>query len=118
MEKVSAEQVQQVLEATVEVLPKLAANRDFWRDIAQQFIRRDEIQKVAHAMAEKGLLPEGQLGDILESLEKKASDGTLAEFSRAVDLVAPDMGSKLASLGGSAPGADTPAARFEAFLAS
>lgn len=118
MKKVSSEQVQQVVAAAVNMIPKLAAERDHWKELATQYMRRDEIQKVAQSMHEKGLVADGQYEDILEALEKKASEGTLQEFSRAVDLVAPDMGAKLASLGGSSPGADTPAARFEAFLAS
>ena len=98
MEKLSHEQVQQVLGSVPGTLRKLAEERDYWRKEAESRMVRDEAEKVAHEMHSKGLQLDTPIDDLVNSLEKAASAGKLSEIARAVDLVGPDMGQKIAQL--------------------
>lgn len=98
MNKVSSQQVHQVLGHVPETIRKLASERDFWKKEAQVRIRRDEAEKVAHAMHEKGIELDTPFETLVEMMEKAAEQGKLAEIERAVDYVGPNMGQKFASL--------------------
>ena len=50
MNKISSQQIQEVLAAVPETLRKLASERDYWRKEAQTRIHRDEAEKVAHEL--------------------------------------------------------------------
>ena len=103
MKKVSHEQLQTILTQVPGTLRKLASERDFWREKALAHEQHAEIAKVAHMMQEKSINPELSDEQIFDMLEKAAEQGKLAEISRAVDMVAPDMGQKIASLSESSP---------------
>lgn len=98
MQKVSAAQIAELLEHVPETLRKLASERDFWKKEAQARIRRDEAEKVAHAMHEKSIELETPFEVLVDRLEKAAEQGKLAEIERAVEFVGPDMGRKFAQL--------------------
>jgi hypothetical protein len=99
MNKISSQQIQEVLAAVPETLRKLASERDYWRKEAQTRIHRDEAEKVAHAMHEKGI-DDTPIDELVARLEKAASTGQLDKVAAAVDLVGPNMGQKIAQLTG------------------
>jgi len=98
MEKLSAEQVRQVLGHVPDTIRKLAHERDFWKKEAEARIRRDEAEKVARAMHDKGIEQHVPFDVLVERMEKAAERGELKDIERAVDMVGPDMGSKIAHL--------------------
>jgi len=98
MDKVSSEQIVELFGHVPDTLRKLASERDFWKKEAQVRIRRDEAEKVAHAMHDKGIEMDTPFETLVDRMEKAAEQGKLAEIERAVDYVGPDMGRKLAQL--------------------
>lgn len=98
MHKLSSDQLQQVLETVPTTLRKLAADRDYWKNEAQSRMQREEAEKVAHAMHEKGINSDVKIDDLVETLEKAASEGRLNTIAEAVDMVGPDMWRKTASV--------------------
>ena len=97
MQKLSSEQLQQVLGSVPGTLRKLAAERNYWKKEAQSRMRREEAEKVAHAMHDKGINADVAIDTLVESLEKAASEGRLGTIAEAVDMVGPDMWRKTAS---------------------
>lgn len=100
MKKLSSEQLEQVLEAVPGTLHSLASERDYWRKEAQSRMVREDAEKVAFAMHEKGINTDVPINSLIETLEKAAAQGKLASIADAVDMVGPDMGQKIASLTG------------------
>lgn len=100
MEKISNEQMQEVLAQVPGALRKMAQERDFWRTEAEQRMRRDDAEKVAHAMHAKGINADTDFGELVNQLEKAAEQGKLSNIAEAVEMVGPDMGQKIASLAG------------------
>lgn len=98
MDKVSSEQIVELFGHVPDTLRKLASERDFWKKEAQVRIRRDEAEKVAHAMQDKGIEMDTPFDVLVERMEKAAEQGKLGEIERAVDYVGPDMGRKFAQL--------------------
>jgi len=98
MNKLSSEQMQQVLEAVPGTLRKLVGERDYWKKEAQSRMRRDDAEKVAHAMHEKGISVDVSIDDLVTQLEKAAEAGKLGKIAEAVEMVGPDMGQKIAHL--------------------
>jgi len=98
MRKVSARQVHQVLACVPDALTKLAAERDYWRHEAQTRIRHDRATKVACEMHNKGIEQHVPLADLVDRMEKAAERGELNDIARAVSMVGPDMGMKIAHL--------------------
>ena len=94
---------------------KLAAERDFYRDIALSGLARQRIEKVASAMIDKGLR-DGSVLEVANELEKAASAGdlNLDVTEQAVKLVGTDMG-KHAHLSDELSGA-TGSSDFERFV--
>ena len=100
MQKISSEQVQEVLSAVPAALNKLASERDYWKNEAISRMRRDDAEKVASAMHEKGINADTDFSALVQQLEKAAEQGKLPQIAEAVDMVGPDMGQKIASLAG------------------
>jgi hypothetical protein len=100
MDKLSYDQLQQVLEVVPGTLRSLAAERDHWRKEAQARMQHEEAEKVARAMHDKGINVDTPIGTLIENLEKAAAAGKLEKIAEAVDMVGPDMGQKIASLAG------------------
>ncbi len=115
MKKLSAEQVQQVLGHVPGTLRKLAAERDFWKKEAQARIQKDECEKVAQMMHDKGI-SDAPIEQLVEQLEKAASAGRLEKIAEAVELVGPNMGQKIASLTNDEGHAQGGSSSFEQFI--
>jgi uncharacterized protein Yka (UPF0111/DUF47 family) len=60
--------------------------------------RRDRVEKLASEMHRKGLELDTSVEVLADRLEKTATAGKLDAVEHAVDLVGPDMGTKLAQL--------------------
>lgn len=114
MEKVSQEQLQQILAEVPGTLRKIAADRDMWREKALAYEQHDAISKVAHAMQEKGINSEMSDEEIYDMLKSAAANGKLDQIAMSVDFVAPDMSQKIAQLSDSTSGGG--ANRFEASI--
>ena len=93
MKKLSAEDVREVMGVVPEVLRKLAAERDLYRDRLQEIEGRQRVEKLASAMLDKGL-ETGTASGLADRLEKQARSGELdlTRLADAVELVGPDMG--------------------------
>lgn len=115
MKKLSSEQVQQVLGQVPGVIRKLAEERDFWKKEANARMRRDEAEKVAQAMHEKGI-SDVPFKDLVDQLEKAAEAGRLDKIAEAVDLVGPNMGEKIASLSNDNTRISGGSSEFERFI--
>lgn len=118
MNKISSEQLDQVLSAVPGTLRSLAGERDYWKKEAQSRMRREEAVKVAQAMHEKGISVDTPIDSLVDRLEKAASAGKLEKIAEAVDLVGPDMGHKIAHLTGdeSTRGSSMSSHEFERFI--
>lgn len=93
MKKLSANQVVAVLAEAPEALTKLAAERDHWQDRAvkaeakvQEYETSSRLNKIASKIEEKNLEPSRSRKELVEMLEKKASEGRLAVVEEAVDM--------------------------------
>lgn len=116
MKKISQHHATLALQEVPGALRKLAAERDFWKDQAQQRMHSDEVHKVAQMMIDKGLDQGMSHEQLEESLIKSASAGKLATIAMAVEMVGPDMGAKLASMGDRPGNGGDALSRFEQFL--
>jgi uncharacterized protein (DUF2267 family) len=116
MDKLSSEQAQAILGQIPGVIRGLVAERDFWQKEAQARMQRDDVEKVASAMHAKGISQDVSYSDLVEQLEKSAAAGELDTVRRAVDLVGPNMGEKIASLSSDDGGSQSGASSFEQFI--
>ena len=99
IERVKQAQMARVVLADVPgTLRKVASERDYWRKEALSYRRKDEAEKVARAMHDKGLEQQVPFDVLVERMEKAAERGELRNIERAVDMIGPDMGSKIAQL--------------------
>jgi len=91
--KLSQEKVREIFGEVPAVLRKLAAERDFYKDKLATIESRQNVEKVASAMIDKGL-ETGSVAELANRLEKKAASGEidLGRLGDAVSLVGPDMG--------------------------
>lgn len=95
MNKISNEKVAECLRdaatllrsqrATITELQTKLASRD----------TRDRVTKIAHEMHRKGLELDTSVEALADRLEKTAAEGKLDAVEQAVDLVGPDMGTKI-----------------------
>lgn len=116
MKKLSSEQMQQVLSQVPGTIRKLAEERDFWKKEAQARMQRDEAEKVASAMHEKGIQADVPFAQLVDQLEKAAQSGRLEKIAEAVDLVGPNMGEKIAQLTGDENAIAGDSSQFERFI--
>lgn len=114
MEKISQDQLQQILAEVPGALRKIAAERDHWKERALAYEEHDAIAKVAHAMSEKGINSEMSDQEIYDMLKQASANGQLDKIAMSVDFVAPDMSQKIAQLSDSTSGGG--ANRFEASI--
>ncbi len=77
---------------------------------------RDRAEKVASEMHRKGLELDVSMSDLADRLEKAAAEGKLDAIEVGVDLVGPDMSSKLASLTNDETGSSSVASDFERYI--
>lgn len=98
MEKLSKEQISEVLSEAPGVIRALVSENETLRAKVAHMERRDQAEKLAEAMHEKGLELDVTHEALTDRIEKIAEQGKLESFQQAVDLVGPDMGSKMAQL--------------------
>ena len=106
MDKESAAKFSQVLRHAQGTLLKVASERDQLQARCDAYEQRDEAAKVASAMHSKGLHTDKSLSQLTAEMMKAANSDRLATIEAAVEMVAPDMGVKLASLGDEHRGGD------------
>jgi uncharacterized protein related to proFAR isomerase len=97
-EKLSSQKVAEVLVDAAQALRKTAKERDEYKKLAEGLQRRDQAEKLAAQMHEKGLETDTDVADLADRLEKAAQAGKIDTIAAAVDLVGPDMGEKIAKL--------------------
>lgn len=101
MEKLSTHklaEMSQVVAATGAALRQVTDERDALRDKIAQMKLRDDAEKLAQTMHQKGIYADVPIDSLVEHLEKQAQEGTLDVTRRAVDMVGADMGTKMAQL--------------------
>lgn len=96
MEKLSMEKVSGLAKEAATQLRLVTAERDDLREKLARLERRQECEKIASIMHAKGVSSES-MESLVETLEKKAEAGQLESVKTALDMVGPDMWSKLAS---------------------
>lgn len=105
MEKISHEKMAQVLAEVGPVLRKVAAERDELKEKIASYERRDRAMKVASEMHQKGLNTDQSLDKLAASLADADKQGKLATIEAAVEMVGPDMSTKIATINEQAPSA-------------
>ena len=96
--KISSAEVAQVLGAASETLRKQASYIESLESQVSSMRRRDDAEKLAQVMHHKGIDTDVPVEQLTERLEKLAEQGKFETFRDAVDLVGPDMGTKIAQL--------------------
>ena len=93
MNKISAEQRQEIFQEIPGVLRSLVEERDNALDKLAAYELRYNVEKLAGQMIEKGL-ESGSVLELANRLEKQASTGQLElqRLTDAVELVGPNMG--------------------------
>lgn len=115
MRKLSSKEIAQVLAAVPTTLRKLAQERDDALAKLAQMERRGKVEKLAAEMQRKGLETDISSDALADKLEK-AADTRLDTIKQAVDLVGPDMGSRLASLTHDETRATPGTSKFERYI--
>lgn len=111
MNKLSAEDRQAVLAEVPEVLRKVARERDFYKEAYLTNASRQQVEKIAASMLEKGIRS-GDVTSLADELEKEAAAGNmdLTVTKAAVDLYGTNMMGKHAhvsdEISGSSGGSD------------
>jgi uncharacterized coiled-coil DUF342 family protein len=98
MDKMSGEQIHEVLSEVPGVIRGLVEENQSLSEKVASFERRDRCTKLAQEMHRKGIELDVPLESLADTLEKRAEEGTLPEWEKAVALVGPDMGTKMASV--------------------
>jgi hypothetical protein len=92
MQKLSSQKIAQVLEDTRTVLLSVTDERDKLAARCAELETRQEAEKLAFTMHDKGLELDTPIEDLVAGLEKRASEGGLDTIKEAVSMVAPNMG--------------------------
>jgi hypothetical protein len=98
MNKLSNAQIAEVL---TDASAALRAQQVHINELAEKLAskeRRERVEKLASEMHRKGLELDTQVETLADRLEKAAAAGKLEAVEHAVDLVGPDMSTKLAQL--------------------
>lgn len=98
MEKISNAQIAEVMADAAATLRAQQATINDLQDKLASKERRERVEKLAGEMHRKGLELDTNVDALADRLEKAAEAGKLEAVEQAVDLVGPDMGTKLASL--------------------
>lgn len=104
MNKISNAQIAEVMsDAAATLRAQQFAIQDLQEKLAGRE-RRERVEKLASEMHRKGLDLDTNIDTLADRLEKAAEAGKLETLEHAVDLVGPDMGTKLAQLTNDEPG--------------
>lgn len=98
MKKLSNEKVSQVLSEAPGVIRALVEENETLRAKVAHMERREAAEKLAETIHAKGLELDTTAEALADRLEKAAEQGKLEVIREAVDMVGPDMGSKMAQL--------------------
>lgn len=98
MEKLSMKDIHDLLAEAVPVMRKLASERDLYKEKCAKLERREEAEKTAQAMRTKGIDTDTPFETLVDRLEKAAEQGKLEQIQASVEMVGPDMGSKIAQI--------------------
>lgn len=99
MDKLSQEQIHEVLSEVPGVIRGLVHENQTLCEKVASYERRDRAVKLAHQMHTKGIDVDVSTDALADRLEKAAAEGhQLDDWERAVALVAPDMGTKVAQI--------------------
>lgn len=118
MDKVSSQQIAEVL---ADSAATLRSQQEVINDLREKLASRsmrDRVEKLAHSMHEKGLELDSSVEVLADRLEKmaEATPGKLDAIEHGVDLVGPDMGMKVAQLTSDGTPQDGIASDFERFI--
>lgn len=98
MDKISSEQIAEVLSDASLTIRAQQAKIAEYEEVLNARGLRDRATKIASDMHRKGLELDTPIGQLVDRLEKAAGQNKLDAYETAVDLVGPDMGTKLASI--------------------
>lgn len=98
MDKLSSKDMQDLIAEAPGMIRKLASERDEYKERYEALVRRDDATKVASAMHAKGINSDTDYTVLVADLEKAAEQGKLEQIRVAVDMVGPNMGTKVAQL--------------------
>lgn len=115
MEKLSNDQISQVLHEAPGVIRSLVAENSMLRTKVAGMERHAAAEGLAEVMHSKGLELDKTAEELTERLEKAAEQGKFDTIREAVDMVGPDMGEKIGSIGNNDASAAT-GSDFERFL--
>lgn len=116
MDKLSAEQVHEVLNEVPGVIRGLVERNTQLEEKVAAYEMRGRVVKLAGEMHRKGLDLDVPIETLADRLEKSAQEGKIGEWEKAVALVAPDMGTKMASVTGDEQRSSLGSSDFERFL--
>jgi hypothetical protein len=116
MNKISNAQAAQVLDDAASHIRAQAAHINELEEKLASRERRDRVEKLASLMHSKGLELDTPVETLADRFEKAAAAGKLEAVEHAVDLVGPDMGTKLAQLTNDEPGVSSGASTLEQFI--
>lgn len=116
MEKLSMDDIRELISEAPGMIRKLASERDFYRTEYEALVRKEDAIKVASEMHRKGINVDVDLEVLSNNLEKAAEQGKLEQIRAAVDMVGPDMG-KLARLTNDETHNEVGSSDFERYLA-
>jgi type II secretory pathway component PulF len=116
MDKLSNAQAAEVLADAASTLRAQSAHINSLEEKLASRDRRDRVEKLAGMMHSKGLELDTSVDALADRLEKAAAAGKLEAVEHAVDLVGPDMGTKLAQLTNDEPGVSSASSALEQFI--
>lgn len=116
MDKVSQEQVQEVLGEVPGVIRGLVEENQTLSSKLASYERRDRCTKLAGEMHRKGIDLDVPVDTLADRLEKAAEEGTIGEWEKAVSLVGPDMGTKMASVANDDPRSPVGSSDLERYI--
>lgn len=91
MNKLSSEKIAEVLKSAQEALLSVTSERDKLAAENHALKQHDEAEKLAFAMHEKGVRMDMDHAELVETLEKAASEGRLEVVKEALDLTVSNM---------------------------
>jgi hypothetical protein len=97
MDKISNAQIAEVLTDAASTLRTQQAHIHSLEEKLASLAQRDRAEKIASEMHRKGLELDVAVDELASRLEK-AGEEKLATIEQAVDMVGPDMGSKIAHI--------------------
>lgn len=105
MNKVSSEQLCELLKEGADTLRKVGSERDFYKEKCAKMELYDRCEKLARAMHEKGINADQTIEDLTGWYVKQAATGetNLEVVEKAVELQGPDMAQKIGHLSSDGP---------------